>query len=1194
MFRDLKNPVELEAEILAFWRERQVFAKSMEAAKGRPSFVFYEGPPTANGTPHNGHVLTRVIKDLFPRYKTMRGYLVHRKAGWDTHGLPVEVEVEKSLGIHGREAIEAYGLEPFARKCVDSVFIYTREWEEMTERIGFWVNLQEAYVTYHRSYVESVWWALSRLFKKGLLYQGHKVVWWWPQGGTALSAGEVGLGYKEVDDPSVMVKFQVLASKNATVRYNIGGSHRSGPIFSEASADSFANNASKIKKDRNAEFASDGTNPLYLLAWTTTPWTLPSNTAIAVNPRLSYVIVSYQGERLVLAEALLEKVFSGLPDAPVVEETLSGAELVGWRYEPLYRFAEPTGGDAFRVIPGEHVSIDTGSGLVHTAPAFGEDDFKVAKQHGIGLLQLVGPNGRFVEGTGFLEGQFCKDADRDILRDLKERGVMLKRETIRHDYPFCWRADSDPLIQYARPAWFIRTTALNAEALANNAAVRWMPEHIQDGRFGDFLRNNVDWALSRERFWGTPLNIWVCEGCGEMHAPESAEAIRRLNPDAFDPSVDIHLQVHRPWIDRITLPCAACGGTMRRVPEVIDCWFDSGCMPFAQWGFPHQGQDEFRSNFPAEFISEAVDQTRGWFYSLLMISTLLFDDETCESYGLSPVGFPRPFRNCIVLGHVGDMDGRKESKSKGNYTSPDLVMRGEVSLAVIADDSLEPGQLGMKSEQVRSLDLGPKDRVTAQGQRGEVALQLVVAGVRPKDTVHMHPDDMAAIGVSSHVKLLAPFEAPGADAFRWLFYASNPPWSNTRLSLRAIREGQREFLIRLRNVHSFFGIYANISGFDPTSTPPAERSLLDRWILHELSALTGRVTAYLDDYRLFDAAKDLSAFVEALSNWYVRRSRQRFWGEGDDTRAALHTLYEVLTTLSRLIAPFVPFMAEALYQDLEAGLPGAQESVHLCAWPDERPERLDPQLARDMALVRELASLGLSARAEVKVRVRQPLRAMEVILAQPERAERLAPLMPLLSDELNVREVRFSSEPEQFVEFRVKPNYKALGQRLGKDMKACASALAGMPGSEVRRQVLAGGLSVALPGGAVTLGPEDVQVEVSPRANFQAASSASAVVALHSDLDADLREEGVAREVLSRVQTLRKELQLGYTQRVALGVAGDAVVVEAARRFRATIAAESLVVAWLDERPDAGDAASEVLREVDVDGAALVLTLRLM
>ncbi|MEE2752154.1 MAG: isoleucine--tRNA ligase [Myxococcota bacterium] len=1136
MFRELGDPVELEEEVLSFWRENDVFENGLKLSEGRPSYVFYEGPPTANGTPHNGHVLTRAIKDLFPRYKTMRGYHVPRRAGWDTHGLPVEVEVEKSLGIHGKEAIEAYGLEAFSRKCLDSVFTYTQEWEELTERIGFWVNLDEAYVTYHRSYVESVWWALSELFKKGLLVKGHKIIWWWPQGGTALSAAEVGWGYKEVDDPSITVRFVLADEPNTS-----------------------------------------------LLAWTTTPWTLPSNTAVCVHPELDYAYVRHGDELLIVADALKEQVEGE------VEKVVKGSELVGARYTPLYEFAAPEGGDSYVVVGATHVSLDQGTGLVHTAPAFGEDDFQVARDHGLGMLQLVKPDGKFDERAGFVAGMSFKESDSHIIRDLKERGLLFAKKTVRHDYPFCWRADSDPLMQYARPGWFVRTTALNAEALENNQQVNWLPDHIQEGRFGDFLRNNVDWALSRERFWGTPLNIWVCEACEAQTVPGSAAEIERLNPDAFDAEVDRDLQVHRPWIDKVTLPCEACGGTMHRVPEVIDCWFDSGCMPFAQLGYPHQNAEEFQQAFPADFISEAVDQTRGWFYSLLMISTLLFDEETCGRLGIEAPGFPRPYENCVVLGHVCDMDGRKESKSKGNYTPPDLVIRGRMRLKVQPDESVNPGQVGFKPELVRALDLGKKERLYVEQGSERVEFEVVKRTVEGKETTHLHPSDIERLGIEDVVELKAPFSAPGADAFRWLFYASNPPFSNTRLSLRAIREGQREFLLRLRNVHSFFAIYANIAEFHPSKTArrdPSERALLDRWVLHELTALNQRVTERMDDYRLYEAARDLQSFVESLSNWYVRRSRRRFWGEGVETEDALWTLYEVLCGFSRMVAPFVPFIAEALYRDLEVGcLDGAPASVHHCSWPEVDEGLIDASLSEAMALVRELASLGLAARSRVGVRVRQPLAAAEVILAQPEQAGRLGPLLSLLSEELNVREVRFTERAEEFVDFRVKPNFQVLGRRLGKNMKACAAALAARPGTEVRAAVLAGGLEIDLGDSTVLLGEEDVIIEVQPRGEFEAAGSANAVVGVHSAIDEDLREEGLAREIVNRIQGQRKELDLGYTDRIELGISGDPSVMKAVERYREHVATETLVVRWVE----LGESSDST--EFDVDGHSLYLDI---
>ena len=1140
-FPKLLPTVELEADVLAYWKRENIFEQGLELSKGRPRYTFYEGPPTANGTPHNGHVLTRVIKDLVPRYFTMRGFHVDRKAGWDTHGLPVEVEVEKSLDIHGKEAIEAYGLERFNRKCMESVFTYVKEWETLTERIGFWIDLDKAYVTFHRSYVESVWWALSTLFEKGLLYQGHKVVWWWPQGGTALSAAEVGLGYKTVRDPSITIRFRVVGQPGVS-----------------------------------------------LMAWTTTPWTLPSNVALAVKPGARYAYVRVGDEVLIVAEDLvghpeLQEALGG----GVVEKVVDAAELVGLRYEPLYTFSTPEGGKAYEVITADYVTLGTGTGIVHQAPAFGEEDSLTAKKQGLAFQCLVGPDGKFLEGTGFLEGRFCKDCDSDIIKDLHVRGLLATATKVEHEYPFCWRASDDPLIQYARPAWFIKTTALNAEALANNAAVNWLPEHIKEGRFGDFLRNNVDWALSRERFWGTPLNIWICPVCEHKVAPPSAQAILALNPDAFDDSVDPNLQVHKPWVDQITLPCPHCAGVMSRVPEVIDCWFDAGSMPFAQWGWPHQGHEQFAASFPADFISEAVDQTRGWFYALLMISTLIFDEETCDRYGLEPRPFPHPYRSCIVLGHVCDSEGKKEAKSKGNYVPPDLVILGLTKLYVLADPSLKPGQLGMMDSQVRSLDLkkGAKIELSAEQEGERRGFTVVKAKVKAKETVHLHPDDLAAMGLDAQVWLHAPFEPPGADAFRWLFCAASPAWSNTRLSLRAVRDGQREFLIRLRNVHQFFSIYANIASFDPKAPAPravGERSLLDRWVLHELDELIGRVQSFMDDLLIYDAARAIQDFVDSLSNWYVRRSRGRFWGEGGDLDDALYTLYEVLEELTRVIAPFVPFMAEGLHRSLVLA-PGvsAPASVHHCAFPACREDRHAPELAADMAVVRELASLGLAARAKVGVRVRQPLGAAEVVLADPTRAARLGPLVELIQDELNVREVRFSEDPERFVEFRVKPNFRALGKRLGKDMKLCAKLLASMPGSEVRRSVLGEGLELDLPGGRVVLGEEDVLVEVEARGAFEAAGSRLALVALSTELDDDLREEGLSREVVSRIQGLRKDLDLGFTDRIRVGLGGDPKLVGAVRRFWDYVARETLAV----ELSDAPDLA----QSMDLDGQELRL-----
>ncbi|MCK6506473.1 isoleucine--tRNA ligase [Myxococcota bacterium] len=1148
-FEELPSPAALEEEVLRYWRERGIFERSLQQGKvegrERPRFVFYEGPPTANGTPHNGHVLTRVIKDLFPRYKTMRGFHVDRKAGWDTHGLPVEIEVEKELGMrtsgaNSREAVLAYGLDNFAQRCIESVFKYTSVWEDLTERVGFWVDLDQAYVTYHREYVESVWWALAELYRRGLLYQGKKIVWWWPEGGTALSNGEVGEGYRDVDDPSVTVRLPV-----------------------------------------------QGHDDTYLLAWTTTPWTLPSNVALAVGADLPYAFVEIEEEGRTLTVIAAE---ARKPEGRVVK-VVPGAELVGLRYRALFPPTPGPGVDlsgiSFQVVAGAHVSLETGTGIVHTAPAYGEDDYQLRLEAGLGIIELVGPDGRFTEqAPAFLRGRYFKEADKDILRDLKGRGLLHHAGTIRHSYPFSPRSKDDPLMQLARPGWFIRTSAFKDLALQNSAAVGWLPEHVKDGRFGDFLRNNVDWALSRERFWGTPLPIWQCRSCGHEAAFDSVAALEAAGAGGFAPEVDRHLQVHRPWVDRITVPCPHCAGTMNRVIEVIDCWFDSGCMPFAQWGFPHRGQQQFKDAFPADFISEAVDQTRGWFYSLLMISTLLFDDETCTRYGLAPAGFPRPYKNCVVLGHVCDMEGKKESKSVGNYTSPHLVLKGRIKLRVALDPAVPRGAVGLVDAAVRSIDLSADERMTlaaASDGVGGLSVKLVKWANPGKEAMAVHPEDAALIGISGdEAWLVAPFEPPGADAFRWLFYAANPPWTNTRLSMRAIREGQREFHLRLANVFQFFSIYANIAGFDPAvEAPPADRSTLDRWILHQRDELVRTVTTWLDAYRIYEAARALTTFVDDLSNWYVRRSRSRFWAEGAEGRQALWTLYEVLTTLSRLVAPFTPFMAEAMYRRLERG-----ESVHLEAWPElpGAAEAADRALAEDMALVRELCSLGLAARARVGVKVRQPLRAVELVLADPSFEARIAPLLPLVQDELNVREVHFSHRAEDFVEFKVKPDYPALGKRLGKEMKACAQALSQADGAAVRAAILGGeGYRVDLPSGPVLLGAGEVVLEVVAREGFQAAGSAAAVVALHADLDDDLRQEGLSREILNRVQGARKDLGLAYTDRIRVGVSGDPAVVEAVLRFRDHIAQEVLAVTLTVE--PGGDLADPV------DGHAFAMTV---
>ena len=1171
---------ETEREILQFWKDAAVFERQLAERAGGPTFVFYEGPPTANGLPHNGHVLTRVVKDLFPRYKAMRGYHVPRKAGWDTHGLPVEVEVEKELGIHGKEEIERYGIEPFTRRCIESVFRYTEEWERLTERIGFWIDMPSAYVTFHRSYVESVWWALAELFRKGLLYRGHKVVWWWPQGGTALSSAEVGLGYKAVDDPEVVARF----------------ASRSRPGVS-------------------------------YLAWTTTPWTLPSNVALAVRPDMHYVLarLSREGqpeELVIVAEALAASVL-GHEGVELLERFL-GEALVGESYEPLFRYATPEGGRAWQIIPADFVGADTGTGIVHTAPAFGEDDFRVCREQGMGFLQLLGPDGRFPEAVTDFAGRFCKEADRDIVRHLRARGVVFKEGTVRHDYPFCWRASDEPLIQYARPAWFIRTTERIGDAISNNQEIFWLPEHIKDGRFGDFLANNVDWALSRERYWGTPLPIWECAECGALEALDKLDRALERNPAcladwatacAKDPGLPEHLVVHKPWVDKVTFPCAGCGGTMRRVPEVIDCWFDSGCMPFAQWGFPHQGIEAFREAFPADFISEAIDQTRGWFYSMLMVSTLVFDEETQRRFGIRPPrGYPHPYKACIVLGHVGDVDGKKESKSAGNYTPPDLVLEGSFTLRAAPEGRLAepppPDAVVLLPAQVKTLGLPEGTRVRVhnakQPQRafearllpGPAGKESIVLGSSVRATLGVEPDQPVLIDVLD--------DPPGADAFRWFFFASGPTWSNSRNSLRAIREQQNEFLVRWSNVLSFFLIYAAIDGFDPADGLPAsggrvpdvrrgsgyrpagERPEMDRWILSE-TALTGRrVTEALDGYRVYDAATALREFVDGLSNWYVRRGRDRFWAPGfsQDKRDAFWTLWEVLVDLALMSAPFVPFFAEHAWRTLvRAAWPGAQpDSVHLAPWPELPENWIDEPLSRSMSLAREVVSLGLSARANQRLRVRQPLATARIFLADHADDAALAALAPIVADELNVKQVIVGGEAEAFVVWKMQPNFRLIGPRVGALVPGVKKALGAADVAALRRQLDADGvIRITVDGHEVTLGPEEVAISLTAREHYAAASSARAVVVIETDLDDGLLAEGLAREVVNRVQGLRKELDLDYADRIDVTIDAAGVLAAAIETHRDLIAGETLAASLTVGAPRPGAS----VKETDVEGQAV-------
>ena len=1179
----------LEARIRDFWRERDVFHRSLERRRGAPRYVFYEGPPTANGLPHNGHALTRVIKDVFPRYRAMRGYDVPRKAGWDTHGLPVEIEVEKELRIRGREAILAYGVEPFVRRCIESVFRYTEEWRIFTEKLGFWIDLDDAYATYHESYVESVWWALQTLHARGLLYRGHKVVWWWAQGGTVLSAAEVGEGYRTVDDPSIWVRLPL----------------RDDPATS-------------------------------LLVWTTTPWTLPSNSFAAVRPGVDYAVVRDGERRLVLAQALVPALAEKLGRELPVLETLRGEALVGRRYQPPFDwFANEAARERlWRVVGADFVELDAGTGIVHVAPAFGEVDFAVLRREqeqdpSLPLLCAVRQDGGFDPGVApeAFAGRWVKDCDRDLTHELDRRGLLVHAEQIRHEYPFCVRSDEDPLIQYARPAWYLRTSEHKAEALANNARIDWHPENVRDGRFGDFLRNNVDWALSRERFWGTPLNVWVNDETGALDVPGSVAEILTRNPRAFDafeaarsadPALAPDLRVHKPWIDQVTWTRPGEPGVYRRVPEVIDVWFDAGSMPFAQWGYPHRGREEFERSFPADFISEAIDQTRGWFHALLWISTLLFPDRP----------LPHPYKTCVVLGHVADRHGKKESKSKGNYTPPEVILDAvRLDFAVVAPRA--PGRAGeaaIAREDFEGLDLrGERAKLrVCRADRPEQTLELeILPGKLPRRVIELAAEDARALGVEPlaagtavmprEVQGLAPAArvtladpaspAPGADAFRWFFFASNPPWNPTRLSLGAVRATQRELPLTLRNVHSFFAIYANIDGFSPADAtcsagrrPAAERALLDRWILSELAITTRAVVDHMDGYRLYEATRALTDLVDALSNWYVRRSRDRFWapGLGPDKLSAHWTLYECLTGLAGLLAPFLPFATEELWQNLVRRPLGgeAPESVHLGDYPEPDVAAIDERLSRVMGAVRELVSLGREVRTAAKLRVRQPLAAAELVLADAALAAEVREHEGLIRDELNVREVHFVADADAYVAYRIQPNFRALGPRVGRRMPALKAALAAADGAALLRALAAdGSVELVVEGEALRLGPDEIAVSLEAKPGFSAASGRSGVVVLRIALDANLVEEGLFREVLSRVQAFRKALDLEYTGRIRLTLAGHPELLAAVRPRAELLGRETLAVeVRVGEEPPPGAHASDA----EIDGRELRLGVELV
>ena len=1025
-----------EKAVADFWRENHIAQRAVDQREGCDTFTFYDGPPTANGRPHIGHVLTRVIKDMLPRYQSMKGRKVLRKAGWDTHGLPVELEVEKAIGINGKEQIEEYGIEPFIKKCRESVWKYKSMWEQFSDVVGFWADMEHPYITYENDFIESEWWALKEIWKKGLLYQGHKIVPYCPRCGTPLSSHEVAQGYKDVTERSAIVKFKAA--------------------------------------DEDA----------YFLAWTTTPWTLPSNLGLCVNPNVTYVKLRVYGKVYYLAEALVDSVFDGSWGEREELAKMKGSELEYRKYEPLYPFATQDVRDkAFFVTCDDYVTTEDGTGIVHMAPAFGEDDNRVCRKYNMPFVQFVNEKGEMTEETDW-PGVFVKDADPLILDDLEKSGKLFKAPEFTHSYPHCWRCDT-PLIYYARASWFIRMTAVRDELVANNKTVNWIPPSIGEGRFGNWIEHVQDWGISRNRYWGTPLNIWKCS-CGHEHAVGSIAELRELQPNC---PADIEL--HRPYIDAITFPCPECGETMHRVPEVIDCWFDSGSMPFAQWHYPFENKEIFEKYFPADFISEAVDQTRGWFYSLIAISTLLFDKS--------------PYRNVIVLGHVQDKDGQKMSKSKGN-------------------------------------------------------------AVDPMDALGRH----------------------GADAIRWYFYENSAPWLPNRFHDDAVQEGARKFMGTLWNTYAFYVLYANIDEFDPTkyTLDYDQLSVMDRWVLSRLNTMVRTVDDCLAHYRVTEAAKALQSFVEELSNWYVRRCRSRFWAKGmeQDKVNAYLTLYTALVTTVKAAAPMVPFITESIYRNLVCSVDkNAPISVHLADFPTANEAWIDPALEDNMEVVLEVVTLGRAARNAANIKNRQPVGQMYVKAAH----ELPDFFVKIIEDELNIKEVIFRDDMSDFLAYHVKPNFHVLGPKVGKQMGAVKKALEASDGAAVKDALAGdGSYTLHLPDGDVTVTAEDVEVTVSQRDGYNCQSYGGVTVALSTTLTEALIEEGFVREIISKVQTMRKECGLEVTDHIALDLSGNPRLVEIARRNEAFIREITLADSL------SCDAPMGTSKEWNINGEKLTLSIK--
>lgn len=1017
--------VDREKEVVEFWKKNNIFEKSMENRKDGENYTFFDGPPTANGRPHIGHVLTRVIKDIIPRYRTMKGYHVLRKAGWDTHGLPVELEVEKSLGISGKPQIEDYGIEDFVKKCKDSVFTYQSEWEEMSDRVGFWADMNNPYVTYHNDYIESVWWALKQIWDKKLLYKGHKIMPYCPRCGTSLSSHEVAQGYKDVKENSLIAKFRVKGMENE-----------------------------------------------YLLAWTTTPWTLPANVGLCVNPSETYVKIETEGEIYILAKALLDSVIK--TEYTILSECI-GTELCGTEYEPLYTFLEPEGGKKNIVVADNYVTMSDGTGIVHIAPAFGEDDSRVCKENGMAFVNHVNTQGKFVEATGEWAGLFVKDTDKLVIRDLKDRGLLFEVIPFEHSYPFCWRCDT-PLLYYACDTWFIKMSAVRDRLLANNDTVNWMPDNIKHGRFGNFLENVIDWGLSRSRYWGTPLPIWECS-CGHR---ECIGSIAELKEKGINVPDDIEL--HKPYVDNVHLKCEKCGGEMKRVSEVIDCWFDSGSMPFAQWHYPFENEELFKQNFPADFISEAIDQTRGWFYTLIAISTLLFDKS--------------PYKNVIVLGHVQDKNGQKMSKHKGNVVNPWDVLNKQ-----------------------------------------------------------------------------------GADAARWYFYSNSAPWLPNRFFDEAVSEAQRKFLGTLWNTYAFYVLYANIDNFDPTkyTLEKSKLTLLDKWILSKLNGVIRTVDKNLEEYKITESARAIQEFTDELSNWYVRRSRERFWVSEltEDKICAYMTLYTVLVEFSKVCAPFVPFMTEMIYRNLVLNVDkNAPESIHLCDFPKTDPELDFAEIEADMDAARRVVILGRACRNAANIKNRQPIAKIYV-----QTSDEIGGVYrDIILDELNVKEIEITDNAGAFISYNFKPQLKTMGPKYGKLVRPIFEEVNKLDGAEVMAK-LNGGETICLTvdGADAEIGKDDVLVETLQKDGFVSDSDAVYTVVLDTNLTPELVEEGFVREILSKIQTMRKDSGFEVQDNIKVGFCGSDKIAEIIENNKAEISAQALAVSI--DRAGVGD-----MKEWNING----------